>query len=261
MSHCINYKNINVHYTDQGKGRAIVLLHGFLGDLSMWNNLADQLSKKNRVIAIDLLGHGKSGSFDKINTMEAMADAVHSVIRHLKLRRFILLGHSMGGYVGLAFAEKFPEQLLGLGLLNTTALADTTEKKKNRNRAIEAVKENNKVFIRLTIPNLFSEKNKIIFKKEIDDLINSALLMQPESIIAALKGMQSRVDRCHVLRNESYKKLLIIGLNDPILNYQSFKLQTKKTNVDTVEISGGHMSYIENIEEFTYNIMHFIEKL
>ncbi|MGB0892059.1 MAG: alpha/beta fold hydrolase, partial [Flavobacteriaceae bacterium] len=136
----LEYKGANIFYTDQGKGTAIVLLHGFLENSTMWNNFVANVSKNHRVICIDLLGHGKTECLGYVHTMEDMSDAVEAVLNHLKIRRSIFIGHSMGGYVALAFAEHFPDNVKGLCLLNSTTRTDSEERKKLRSRAILAAK-------------------------------------------------------------------------------------------------------------------------
>ena len=105
------FKNTKISYSDQGKGTAVVLLHGFLENKSMWNAFIPELSIRNRVIAIDLLGHGETECLGYVHTMEDQADMVHSVLQELKIRKVVLIGHSMGGYIALAFAELYPENV------------------------------------------------------------------------------------------------------------------------------------------------------
>ena len=154
------YKNTKISYTDQGKGSVVVLLHGFLENSTMWNAFVPVIDKRNRVITIDLLGHGTTDCIGYVHSMEDQADMVHAVLQHLKIRKAILIGHSMGGYVALAFAELYPENIKGLVLLNSTSRADNEERKTNRDRAIKAVKQNYTAFVRMSIANLFSEKNR-----------------------------------------------------------------------------------------------------
>ena len=142
MSEFISYKNAGIHYSDSGEGNVIVLLHGFLENLNIWNKLADELKKTHRVIRIDLLGHGKTECLGYIHTMEEMAEAVKAVLDYLKTERYVIIGHSMGGYVALAFAEKYHNNIVGLCLANSTSKPDSDERKRNRNRAIAAVKQN-----------------------------------------------------------------------------------------------------------------------
>lgn len=257
----ILFKNTKVHYTDYGKGNAFILLHGFLENKSMWNNLVPVVSKKNRVITIDLLGHGETECLGYVHTMELMAEAVMHVLKHLKLKRATFIGHSMGGYVALALAEFYPDMVKGLVLINSTAKADSKERKLNRDRAIEAVKQNHKTFIRISIANLFRPKNRTIFANEIKKIKNEALKTPLQGIVAALEGMKIRKDREALLHFGPYKKMMIISKKDPILNYEALLEQVKNTDVYTVILPDGHMSHIENKESFSDNIMHFIENM
>jgi pimeloyl-ACP methyl ester carboxylesterase len=160
MTKTLHFKNTRISYTDQGKGTAIVLLHGFLENQKMWNPFIGEWSKKFRIITIDLLGHGETECMGYVHSMENNADAVHEVLSELRLRKAIFVGHSMGGYVALAFAELYPDMVKGLVLLNSTARADSEERKTNRDRAIKAVKQSFQNFISLSISNLFSEENR-----------------------------------------------------------------------------------------------------
>ena len=136
----------------------MVLLHGFLENKSMWNAFVPELAKKNRVITIDLLGHGETECLGYVHAMEDQADMVYALLLFLKIRKVVLVGHSMGGYIALAFAELFPDNVKGLFLLNSTSRADSEEKKINRDRAIVAVKQNYGAFVSMSIANLFSEQ-------------------------------------------------------------------------------------------------------
>ena len=119
----IQFKNTQISFSDTGKGTVIVLLHGFLENKKMWDFYISEFAKKNRVIAIDLLGHGESECLGYVHSMEDHADAVQAVLSDLRIRKAIFIGHSMGGYVALAFAELYPDNTKGLVLLNSTARA------------------------------------------------------------------------------------------------------------------------------------------
>lgn len=261
MNSFVLFKNTEIYFTDQGKGTALVLLHGFLENGTMWQEFIPKFSKKNRVITIDLLGHGHTGCIGYIHTMELMAESVNAVLKHLKIKRSIFVGHSMGGYVALAFAEMYPDTVKGLCLMNSTAKPDSTEKKRNRDRAIAAVKANHKSFIRISISNLFRPKNRRIFNKEIKQIKKEALKTPLQGIVAALEGMKVRRDRETLLHFSPYKKMMIISKKDPVLNYDLLKQQVKNTDVIIVEFPDGHMCHIENKKDFTYNLLHFIENI
>ena len=253
------YKNTNVNFTSTGKGSAIVLIHGFLENNSMWNGISKVLSKRNRVICIDLLGHGKTGNLGYIHSMEDQAQMVKSVLNHLKLRKYIFVGHSMGGYVALAFAKLFPESVKGLCLMNSTALPDSEEKKINRDRAIKALKKNHKLFISAAIPMLFAEKNREIYLKEIEQITQEALQLSPQGIIAALEGMKIRKNQTSMYKTANFPIQMIIGKQDTALDYESLISQTKSTKVKLVEFPDGHMSHIENKDSLIKNLSNFIK--
>src|SRR4030065_2382718 len=113
------YKNTNVNFTSTGIGSAVVLIHGFLENSSMWQEVSQELSKRNKIICIDLLGHGKTGNLGYLHSMEDQAQMVKVVLNHLKLRKYTFVGHSMGGYVALAFAKLFPSAIKALCLMKS----------------------------------------------------------------------------------------------------------------------------------------------
>jgi pimeloyl-ACP methyl ester carboxylesterase len=184
---------------------------------------------------------------------------IKSVLDHLKLRKYILIGHSMGGYVSLAFAELFPNNINGFCLMNSTALSDTGEKKKNRDRAVKAVKHNLKTFVRMAIPNLFSEKNRTLFIDEIKIITQEALQISKQGIIASLEGMKIRKDRTFLLNSTKFPILMIISKMDPVLDYNSLLAQVQKSKAEFVELTDGHMSHIENKEELISAIKKFVK--
>lgn len=248
MNH-IFYKNTKIAYSDTGKGTVIVLLHGFLENQTMWQDFVPEWSKKNRIITIDLLGHGATDCLGYVHTMEENADVVHEVLSQLRIRKAIFVGHSMGGYVALAFAELYSDSVKGLVLLNSTSRADSDERKKNRDRAIKAVKKDYTTFVRLSIANLFSENNRERLINEIENVKIQALQTPLQGIVASLEGMKIRKDREVILHFGPYPKMLILGKQDPVLNYNESLEQLENTTVDLVTFPDGHMSTIENREE------------
>lgn len=254
----IEYKGTPIYFSEEGSGNAVVLLHGFLENKSMWDTIVPQLSKRNRVITIDLLGHGETGCLGYVHSMELMAEAVEAVLQHLKIRRSIFVGHSMGGYVALAFAEKLPDNIKGLVLLNSTTRADSKERKINRDRAIEAVKHNHKSFVRMAISNLFRPKNRTVFAEEIKQVKKEALNTPLQGIIAALEGMKIRNDREALLHFSPYQKLMIIGKKDPVISYEESLDQANTAQIEKRILPDGHMSHIENQEEVIESLVSFI---
>jgi pimeloyl-ACP methyl ester carboxylesterase len=257
----ILFKNTKISYTDTGKGTAVVLLHGFLENKSMWDSFLSDFSQKNRVIAVDLLGHGQTECLGYVQTMEDNADAVHAVLQELRIRKAIFVGHSMGGYVALAFAELYPDMLKGLVLLNSTSKADSEERKRNRDRAIVAVKQNHASFIRMSIANLFSEDNREKLVTEIENVKLEALKTPLQGIVASLEGMKIRKDREVLLHLTPYPKMLILGKKDPVLNYEENLKQIENTSIELVTFPDGHMSHIENRVGLKKTLLELFKKI
>jgi pimeloyl-ACP methyl ester carboxylesterase len=254
----IQYKNTSISYSDTGKGAAVVLLHGFLENKNMWKDLAPILSQKNRVITIDLLGHGATNCLGYVHSMEDNAEIVKAVLSHLRIRKAALVGHSMGGYVALAFAELYPNTIKGLVLMNSTAREDSAERKHNRDRAIKAVKQNYMNFVRLSVVNLFSEKNRERLENEIENVKTEALKTPLQGIVASLEGMKIRKDRQIILQEDLFPKLLLLGEKDGVLIYKDNLHQIENTDVKLVTFPDGHMSHIENKEELAKVLLGFL---
>ena len=256
----LDYKGTSVFYTDEGKGTTIVLLHGFLENLTMWNAITPELIQRNRVVCIDLLGHGQTECFGYVHSMDLMAEVVSEVLLHLKIRRSIFVGHSMGGYVALAFAEQFPDNVKGLCLLNSTSRADSPERMQLRDRAVAAVKTNYTNLVRMSISNLFRPKNRTLFQAEIKTVKKEALKTPLQGYIAAQQGMKTRFDREALLHFSPYPKLMILGKKDPVLNYEDLIDQIKDTQVEKLELPDGHMSHIENQQEVIIALQEFVKR-
>lgn len=261
MTQFLRYKNIDLHFSDEGEGKPVVLLHGFLENLTMWESLSDKLSNSNRVIAIDLLGHGQSGCLGYIHKMEDMGDAVVAILKTLNIEKATFIGHSMGGYVCLSIASRYHDLVCGLCLANSTYAADSPERKLNRDRAIEAVKANYSTFVRVSISNLFRPKNRRIFANALNQVKEQALKTPVQGIIAALEGMKLRKNHKKMFLDASYPKMVVIGMKDPVINANMLKEELSNRKISIVELPDGHMSHIENMKEFDYNIVHFIENL
>ena len=253
------YKNTNINYSDTGTGNPIVLLHGFLENTTMWDFYIPDFSKKHRVIAVDLLGHGQSECLGYIHSMENQAEMVYAVLDHLKIKKSLFVGHSMGGYVALAFAEMYPNNIGNLVLLNSTSYEDNHERKINRNRAIKAVKLNYVNFVRMAISNLFSEENREILSDEIESVKLEALKTPLQGIIAAQEGMKIRKNRTRFLQTAHFPILLILGKKDPVLIYRENKKLIENTTIKLISFPDGHMSHIENKLELKIILLDFFK--
>lgn len=258
MQEQITFKNTRISYLQQGKGAVIVLLHGFLENKTMWKNIAEVISKNNRVVSIDLLGHGASENTGYIHSMEEMAASVKAVLDTLKIRKSIIIGHSMGGYVALSFADLFPKNTKGICLLNSTPINDSPEKVIHRNRAVAALKQQLTTFIKIAIPNLFAPNSKTSFGLEIDQVITAALTTSKQGAVAATEGMKTRKNYVEFFSKSSIKKLVILGKEDPVLALNT-QLEIYKNSAIPVEIlAGGHMSHIESFNTLIPLLKKFV---
>ena len=259
----IKFQKKNINFTDEGTGKVIVLLHGFTESLKIWSGFATQLSKKFRVITIDLPGHGKSDCVGKTHTMELLADVIFSVLKKLKVGKCLMAGHSMGGYATLAFAEKHPELLRGFCLFNSHCFADTYTEQENRNRTIAIVDKDKFSFVAQFIPGLFPTEVHKKFSKPIEQLIQRASKMEKDGIVAALEGMKIRNDQSELLKKTTIPVLFILGLKDPKAPVaRLWEMIGMPAVSETLLLRDcGHMGYIEAPEETYSAILGFARKI
>ncbi|SDK85560.1 Pimeloyl-ACP methyl ester carboxylesterase [Salinimicrobium catena] len=246
----IRYRNKDIHYTSEGTGETAVLLHGFLESKEIWTDFIPEFLKYGRVITIDLPGHGESEVIEEVHTMELMADAVYAVLKEEKVQQANFIGHSMGGYVALAFLEKHPSMMHEFMLLNSTPKEDSREKKTNRERAIEVVKKNKRAFISMAISNLLTPENDKKFVKEVNEIKERAYQFPAEGIIAALKGMKIRTNKEKLLAQFNGTKVIVTGQNDPLIELKAIKSIADKCNCRFFTLPGGHLSYLESRKNF-----------
>ena len=239
-----------LNYEISGNGKEnLVLLHGFMESLLIWEDLEPFLSKKFRLIKIDLPGHGRSSILGEVHTMELIADEVKKVTDKLNLEKFHLLGHSMGGYVSLAFAEKFPEVLKTLILFFSTYFPDDEEKKEQRRKSFRIVHENFKTYVSAGIPNLFNPNEKDILEGKIEFAKEVAFSTKPEGALASVKGMIERTDKKAVLENLDAKILVIAGKHDNAVKTDVLiKDLPDKTNIKSYILDCGHNGHLEKPE-------------
>ncbi len=254
----IEYGGTRVFYTTSGIGDPIIFLHGFLETSKIWDPFINELSKRRQVICVDLPGHGKTGNFGDVHTMELMAEVTHAVLEHLNLSKATFVGHSMGGYVSLAFAEKYPNNISGLILVNSTPQADSEDRRIARDKAAEVVRKNKKAYIKVAVTNLMAPGNDIRFKEEIGELIQEAYKFSYKGIIAALIGMKIRTDKTNVLKQLTSPKIMISGKDDPVIPIILAKNASKLSKCPLKIVAGGHLSYIESYSNIR-QIVHFID--
>jgi pimeloyl-ACP methyl ester carboxylesterase len=262
MLNYADFKKVKVAYTDSGKGRVLVLLHGFLGSHEVWNEFSKKLSKRFRVITIDLPGHGKTSSIGYYHSMEMLAQCVKTVLDHIGVRRYVIAGHSMGGYVALAFAELYPENVSGLCLFNSTSFADLDEKKKDRERVIRLVKKEHKYYVAEVVNSLFAPENIPKLPVEVEKAKQIATGVSKQAIINSLEGMKERKSRDMILKFAEYPVLFVIGKKDTVINYETMYPQMglcKYPSVLMVE-NGGHLCFYEAPKETVKELASFTER-
>jgi pimeloyl-ACP methyl ester carboxylesterase len=240
----VNHQSINVHYWIFGKGSPIVFLHGFLEDHTMWKSIKKEFLKTHQVILIDLPCHGLTKFDGEICSMELMAKCVHHVLKKEQISNPKVIGHSMGGYVGLELLKMLPIQLT---LVHSNFWADDEEKKISRNRVVDVVKTKKTFFINEAIPNLFWKNNILKCKRDIGRLIKKASSIPSKQIISATKGMRDRQDNSLLLKKHKVK--IIQGEFDPIIPKDLMLNHLNNLNVKLpchVIKNVGHMSIWEN---------------
>lgn len=242
------YKGVS--YLCGGKGHSIVLLHGYLESKEIWYDFANQLSKNYHVLVPDLPGHGKSALPSGNLSVEIMAEKLIPVLDKEKIEKCFLVGHSMGGYVALAFLELFPERLNALSLFHSSPYADNEDKRKNRDREIHIIKEGKIAQVyKAHFPKTFADINAENFKQEIEKMNQRAKTMKPEGIIAALEAMKNRPDRSALLKNAKIPIQYIIGAKDNFIPMTILdKLQLPDNSELVVLENSGHMGFIEEKE-------------
>ncbi|MFI3281577.1 MAG: alpha/beta hydrolase [Rikenellaceae bacterium] len=238
-----------LHLCDSENGdRCIVLLHGYLESMLVWDDFVPLLYKKVRVVTIDLPGHGISVVNGECHTMEFLADTIHYALKELGIERFTLVGHSMGGYAALAFCKKYPQELDALVLLSSTPNGDTEEKRVNREREIKLIEAGKKEALSAVAPAAgFAEQNRHRLAPYIDDLRDQVMITEDEGILALLRGMMEREDQNEMLRSSKVKQLFIFGEKDGYIPKEAAEAMAAahpQARVVWLENSG-HMGFIE----------------
>lgn len=238
-------------FSDNGAGNTLVFLHGYCESKEVWDQFEVHFSKTNRVICIDLPGYGASPAIPHLS-MDSMAHAVYEVLQQSKVEKAMLIGHSMGGYVALAFAEHHSQMMSGLCLFHSTAYADSPEKKLQRDKTIVYLNENGvEAFIRPFVPPLFYSTNRERCKASIEKLIQIGLKTPLHVITESALAMRDRPDRTHVLSESKYPILFIVGKNDGSVKAEDSVTQSLMPYQSYVQILGdtGHQGLFEREAE------------
>ena len=239
-----------LNYEIEGNGPEIlVLLHGFMENLSIWDDMIPFLSDQFKIVKIDLPGFGKSQVIAEIQTGDLMADEVKKVTDHLAVNQFHLLGHSMGGYISLAFAEKYPEILKSFTLFFSTYFADDAEKKQTRTKGLRIIKENLKAFVNAGVPNLFNPNELDVLQPKIKLAKEIAYTSSVDGVLASQKGMIERPDRSKVLETFGRRILVLSGKHDSAVNSEkTIKNLPDQKNIKSYVLDCGHNGHWEKPE-------------
>ena len=251
-----------LHVADSGKGeKCVVLLHGYLESMYVWDDFLPLLTPSVRVITVDIPGHGISDAIAEKHTMELMADTLRDMLDAMGIERVTMVGHSMGGYISLAFCEKYPERLDGVVLLSSSPNADTDEKKENRRREIALVRAGKKDVLAAVAPETgFAEKNRKRLRDYIEDLVEQVHMTDEDGIVALLEGMIARKDQNEMLRQSAVRQLFILGKMDnyiPVEAAEAFVAKNPQAEVAWLEESG-HMGFIEEPQACAEALLNFV---
>lgn len=245
-------KNIDLktrlNYTCQGRGeKTLLLIHGFLESAAMWDAVLPNFDKEEYCLyTIDLPGHGDSPICENGNDLSVLADLIHVFLKGQNKSQVSLIGHSLGGYLALAFAEKYPDDVVKMVLLNSTSLADFETKRKDRNRAIRLLEKHPQAFKSMAVKNLFLTETFETYKSDIKRAAEVAQECETSALIMTLEAMRDRKDRSTVLCHFRHQSLLIFGEQDQIASPQAMETVIDRCELNTEILSGGHMSLIEH---------------
>ncbi|MCM3630943.1 alpha/beta hydrolase [Paenibacillus glycanilyticus] len=241
----------------------VALLHGYCGSSAYWEQVIEPLSAAARIIALDLRGHGRSSGEtgpEETNAMELYADDLAAMLDQLKINKACVLGHSLGGYITLAFAERYEEKLSAFGLVHSTPLPDSEAAKENRDNAVAAIKKDGvAAFVEGLVPKLYSPDNKVAMPDRVERSIAIGKGTSAAGAIGAAKGMKIRPDRTEVLKKASLPVLLLAGEHDQIIPAErTFAVEGPNVTRELLA-EAGHMGMTERPGPFAEALLRFIK--
>lgn len=248
-----------LHYKQSGSGYPVVLIHGFCENNTCFNKQVLLLNELGiQTITPDLPGFGGSAS-SVVSTMEAMADELAKLLTDIRAQKYVLVGHSMGGYVSLALAKKHPDLIAGIGLLHSTAAADTEVRKQKRDQSIRFISQHGvDAFVSNFIPPLFApnfpEKNLVA------EAVNEAKRTTVEGLCGALIGMKNRPDSTSFISQLQTPVMYIAGQHDTLIPLKAVYEQSALLKNGTIHIlrDSAHMGMIEEPEKCAAHIASFV---
>ncbi|HVS95839.1 MAG TPA: alpha/beta fold hydrolase [Puia sp.] len=248
MDKTITTAGRRLFYRDEGEGIPVLLVHGFAEDGKVWDAVAGGLKAGCRLLIPDLPGSGRSDLLAGETTMESLAVALVNLLDAAEIPQCVMIGHSMGGYITLAFAERYPERLRAFGFFHSTASPDTAEKKINRQKSIAFIRELGAApYIRQSTPNLFAPETREHRPSLIEEMIRRYSGFETGSLTAYLAAMMQRPDRSAVLERFHGPVLFIIGEKDQVVPPDQSLRQSHVPPVAQISIlpATGHMGMLE----------------
>jgi pimeloyl-ACP methyl ester carboxylesterase len=257
------YQDYQVIYEIIGKGKPIVLIHGFGEDAHIWSDLAQSLAKTYKVIIPHLPGCGQAPAYDNNqNSLDNYAGMILAVVKHELIDQFVVVGHSMGGYIALSMAEQSPIMIKGLGLFHSTAFADNDEKKAMRKRAINFIGEHGAMaFLKTSIPGLFADS--ALQTEAIEMLLNKSDSFSNPTLQQFYEAMINRPDRSAVLRTAHFPVLLVVGLEDKAVPFSQSLQQSHLPAVCHLSVlrKSGHMGMLEEPEKSLLILTDYLQAI
>ncbi len=238
-------------------GKTILFLHGFLGSSAQWSPVVDHFKNSHQILLVELPGHGIC-SINKSYTITEIAASINKVLQENQIDDVHFVGHSMGGYVGCAFAKAYPEKIASLHLINSCAEGDPASRRLQRDRAIELVKRFPDAFVSMAVGNLFTESERQEFEEEITAMKSGAMHMTGDAIIHALVAMRDRESQLEQLVTSNFPVHYIYGKQDAIIPVETVQLELELLKVEGYKMDAGHMSIVTHPLKLT-RIMQFIE--
>lgn len=259
----ISFQSSSIDYKIYGQGKPVMLVHGFAEDSSIFKAQINHLNENYLLIVPDLPGIGNSEMLQKENVeISDYAEVVKAIIDAEKIKNFTLLGHSMGGYITLAYAAKYSETLNAFGLLHSSAYADDEAKIATRKKAISFIKENGSgAFLKTSIPGLFVDAEKS--KSEIANLIEIGNTFNPNVLIQQYNAMIKRADTTSLLKTFQHPILFLIGEHDKAIPFSHSLEQSHLPKTAYVHIlrNSAHMGMLEETEKVNEILAEFLQSV
>lgn len=253
-----------IWYTDTGKGTPIVLIHGYLESSEIWTGLGERLSTNFRVLAIDLPGHGRSEVYSETHSMEMMADIIREILESLKIEKVVMTGHSLGGYVTLAFLDLYPYMLSGYCLFHSHPLPDTPEATEKRLREISIVMAGKKDLVYPdNVEKMYAAMNLDKLQGAVKRSKKIASEIPGNGIIALLNGMMKRPSRVGLMEEGRVPCLWILGTMDNYIPFGAIQEKVRLPSNARIEVlrHSGHMGFVEEEEHSAEVIREFVNSL